>query len=159
MRWPYGERLRPCELLLYAGVDFGTLVGIFVSSNLNRSRSTDHVYPIPERISKVTVQERGSIICSSPLASTRHHTLRTAAFSDRVSIIITCKKNERRQDHLARELLRLLQLILPEWDNSDVSSVVHITCAHTVLPDIMALVSSRSSHSPVSFLTLRRHVP
>jgi hypothetical protein len=145
-------------LLLYAGVDFGTLVGIFVSSSGAQSNSPNSVDLIPERVNKVTVQEGGSISCTSPLASSRLHVLRTAVFSDRVSIIIICAKNENKQDHITQDLLRLLQLILPEWSNSDVSSVVHITCAYAVLPDILMLVSFLSVRTSVSLLTLRRHV-
>jgi hypothetical protein len=140
-RWPYGERLQACELRLYAPVKCETLA--YVCGNV-RGTSTDERSdePVPERISKVTVGERGGIICSAPLSSTRFHILRTMMFNDRVSIEISCDRKRNGQEDLSMDLFRLLQLVLPDWSSTDVSFVVHINCAHTVLPDIMACVSS-----------------
>jgi hypothetical protein len=140
-RWPYGERLRACELRLYAPVEFETLAHVFGNSIQAGSDHEGAGIPVPERIGKVTVGEQGSIICSTPLSSTRLHLLRTMTFNDRVSIEISCDRSRIEQEDLSVDLLRLLQLVLPDWSNTDVSSVVHINCPHTVLPDIMACVS------------------
>lgn len=140
MRWPYRQRIRPCELRLYASIEFETLMDIIVSST-RVSRPNDLGGSIPERVNKVTVEEGGNVVCGTFSGSTRLDGLRPAAFSDRISVVVNCRDERRSQENFAQDLLGMLKLLLLNCSSSKASSIVHVSCDHTVLPDLMAVVS------------------
>lgn len=143
MRWLYGEPIRPCELYIYAPVGFEALVAVIRSAT--RVRHSDNPGgSILTRVNKVTIEQGGQVLCTPPPDPSRLKNLRSAVFQDRISFVVNGRGHGRTPDDFAHHILSMFKLLLPDWSKSNASSLVHVSCTETVIPDIMTVVSPPS---------------